>query len=443
MILSNEPLRAPYITAFGLVLAVLSDSTAAAQSAPGGYTPIVATQITDNPDDPENQLAWIESRRRDRAGVFEIEPLGGLRRGFTGLSDTIYDKTGLRLGLAFHHVFQWADPVNSGTDNYATTTDFDVNGKWEIFNRDQPNQGNLVFNIEGRWDYGTIGPQNLGFASLGTSGGTANSFSAYDPTFLMRQFYFTQGSKEAGWSYRVGKVTVDGVLTSSRHINPNQTFLPNAGTGMFTNSPADSGLGAIGSYSFDESWSVLGLISDANANRSDLGDIGAGDFYKAVELQWKTSASVERAAGAKFTTWQTDGTKDGTPINGNTGKSGYGFGALYEMDLTPDGRSVIVARYGQSFDGAAIYDAQAGLHFLLYQPAGALRFDDDVFGVAINWVDTATPGGREEVNIETFYRFPLFPKVDMTVSYQYINNPANTREFDNASAFSMRLTSTF
>jgi len=427
---------------YALLFSILSGAAFAqiVSERPGPVTP---SSFTDYRNDPENILAEREQRNREKKGLIEADPLGGFREWFNKLSDDIYDRSDLRLGMAVHHVFQWVGPAISDTENWATATDFDVIGDWKLFNKGQSNEAKMFFNLEGRWDYRTIGPQTLGFVSAGTSGGTANSFVGYYPLFLMRQIYLQQGSTESKWGYRAGKVTVDGLLTSSRHINPNSTFLPNAGTGMFVNAPADSGLGIIGRHTFNESWSGLALVSDANANRQNFGDITEGDFYTAAELHWKRPKGAARDAGAKLTVWHTDGTADGLPANGGTGNSGYGYSVLFETDLAENGRPAIVARYGRSYNGAAIYDAQAGLHFLLYQPAGPLRFGTDVFGAALNWVDSATPGAREEYNLELFYRFPVIPKLDMTVSYQYIKNPAVTREFDQTNAFSIRLTSTF
>jgi len=52
-------------------------------------------------------------------------------------------------------------------------------------------------------------------------------------------------------------------------------------------------------------------------------------------------------------------------------------------------------------------------------------------------------GSRDEYNFEAFYRFPLFPLVDATLSYQSVIHPALTTELDHASAFSLRLRTTF
>ena len=57
--------------------------------------------------------------------------------------------------------------------------------------------------------------------------------------------------------------------------------------------------------------------------------------------------------------------------------------------------------------------------------------------------DTEHPGARSEYNLEVFYRFPVLPLVDMTLSYQSIFNPALDLDNDHASVFSMRIRTTF
>ena len=334
----------------------------------------------------------------------------------------------------------FANVIIVGTST-GTTTDFDFTGRWALFHRAQPSEGALYFGVEGRWDYGTVGPQDIGFSSIGTAGGTANSYSAYDPTFILRNLYYRQGGEEAGWVFRAGKITTDAMFLTNRHITPNATFLPNLGTGMFAASYADSGLGAVGAWYLNDRAYIAAGIADANGNRFNWGDIGAGDFYKAAELGVKIAPLTKKASFSKLLLWHTDGTKDGKPSNGNTGASGWGFGIVAEQELTHDGRLVLIGRYGRSFDKAAVYDQQAGGHLLYYDPFS--RFADDVVATAFNWVDSAAPNTRYEYNWETFYRFPLLPDVDTTLSYQAIWNPAIEKSIDFSSVYSLRLTTSF
>ena len=55
----------------------------------------------------------------------------------------------------------------------------------------------------------------------------------------------------------------------------------------------------------------------------------------------------------------------------------------------------------------------------------------------------ATLAQRDETDIEVFYRFPLLPEMDMTVSYQTMFNLGNDPTNDFGSAISMRFRSTW
>lgn len=404
----------------------------------------IATGWVEGDRDPANLLIEIENRRQERRGLIPFSPIQPLRDGVTTITDTIYETVHLRLGVSFHTVGQYTTNNLPNTPRHGGATDFDFVGTWELFNRGQPAQGEIFFGIEGRWDYGPIGPQNLGFVSAGTSGGTANSFSAYFPAFILRNLYYRMGSPEAGWVFRAGKITTDAMLLTNRHLTPNTTFLSNAGTGMFVAGYPDSALGAAGALYFaDQRAYVAALIADANGDRFDFGKLYQGDLYKAAEVGLKLFPRTDKASYSKILVWHTDGTYDGSAINANTGQSGWGYGAVLSQELTADGNTVVVGRYGQSFDNAAIYDQQAALALLRYQPFGQYSFDSDVIGVQLNWIDSATPGARNETSLETFYRFPLLPELDTTLAYQAVFNPANTTNFDTAHVFSIRAVTSF
>jgi porin len=429
-----------------LFLAVQLCGPASAQNAP--QEPITANKriaagFADYPEDPGNKLKHIEHRATQTGGLIPFSLVQPVRNGFTNFKDAVYDTTHLKLGLSFHHLFQGVSDVLPGLDDNGAATDMDFVGTWELFNRGTPTQGEVGFGVEARWEYGYgIGPQNLGFANVATAGGTANTFAEYNPNFILRNLYYKQGSQEAGWVFRVGKITTDAMLLTNRHITPNTTFLPNAGTGVFAAGYADSGGGIGAAKYFNDNFYVGGVIADSNGSRFDwFEDLGKGDFYKGVEVGLKIAPKTDQASFSKFLLWHTDGTWDGKAINANTGADGWGFAAVLEHELTADGRLVAVGRYGRSYDGAAIYDQQAGAHLLFYRPTG--RFDNDVIGTAFNWIDSTFAGTRDEYNWETFYRFPLFPDVDATLSYQAVFDPAFTRTFDFSSVYSLRLTTSF
>ncbi len=402
--------------------------------------------MSDDPEDPANTLLGIQERRTQKNSLFSVSPLQGLHEASDHAKEDLYEATNLKLGLAFTHAFQWISeaPLAPDTSTWGTASDLDFMGTWELVDRGGSTQGQLYFHFEGRWEYGTIGPERLGTIGFGSLNGTANTFAQYGPDiFIMRNLYWQQGSVEAGWAYRVGKITTDAMLSTSAHISAIITFLPTAGTGPFSNALTDSGLGLAVAWYINNNFKLLGIISDANANRQNFGNIGAGDFYKAVELAVKIVPLTSKAGYSKFTLWHTDATENGQVVNGHLGPEGWGFFIKLEHELTSDGRAIGVLRYGKSFNNSAFYNEQFGAHFLLYNPTGVSRLQNDLLGVAFNWAQAAVSGARGESNVEVFYRFPIFPQVDMSLVYQWMINPALDHDNDFASVYSIRLRTTF
>jgi porin len=397
--------------------------------------------FADSQQDPKNHFPHAEVLAAQTDGLIPFSPLQQLRDSFEAFNEQTERAAHLTFGLAFHTLYQGASKVRPGTDDSGIASVLTLNGRWALVDRGQPTQGELFFQPEGRWDYGTTGPGTIGLANIGTSGGTANTYAAYDPTFLLRNLYYRQGSAEAGWVFRIGKITPGQIFLTNRHISPKTTYLPIAGTGLFAAGFPDSGFGIVGArYLSDRAYIAAG-ITDANADRYNFGDLGAGDFYKAVELGVKIAPLTEKAGFSKVLLWHTDGTKDGQPAEAGTGKSGWGISILAEQELTHDGRLVLLGRYGRSFDKAATFDQQAGVHLLSYDPFD--RMGDDVVGTAFNWIDSSVEGSRDEYNWETFYRFPLTPDVDATLSYQAVFDPAFETSYDFSSVFSLRLRTVF
>jgi porin len=396
----------------------------------------------DDPDEPSNLLRRIEERNTEKDSLLPVSPLGRLHDSTAQGKQDLYDATGLKLGFSITHLFQWLSEALPGEDTWGTATTTDLVGNWDLIDKGEATLGQAVFHVQGRWDYGTTGPEDLGTFSLGSLLGTANTFASYTPAFLLRNLYWRQGSPQAGWAYRLGKITPDATLGTSAHIAAPTTFLPTASTGPFSIALPDSGLGAVGAWYINDRATLVGLVSDANGDRYDFGDISAGDFFKAAEFHFKVAPRTPKAGYSKFTLWHTDGTEDGLPANGSNGPSGWGIFGKYEQEMTDDGRAIVILRYGKSFEDSAFYREQASAHFLLYDPPLLHRLQNDLIGVAFNWVD-ATNGVRDEYDVEGFYRFPLFPHVDMTLSYQLVIDPALDLGIDRASVFSLRLRTSF
>ena len=395
-------------------------------------------------DDPQSLLPEINQRRTEKDSLLPVSPLFWLHDLTDWGKKSLYDSTGIQLGADITHLFQGLSEALPHEDQWGTATTANLAGTWELFAPGKPNHGQLFFHGQARWEYGKPGPEELGPASLGSAIGTANTFSAYQSKpVLLRNLYWHQGSEEAGWAYRIGKITPDAILSSSQHLNASTTFMPNTSIGSFSSAHADSGLGVVAAWFPTDRIRLLGLFSDANANRENFGDPGEGDFYKSVELGVKLAPRTEKAGYSKITFWHTDGTDDGEAANANTGEAGWGFFVKLEQELTADGRAIGIVRYGRSFNDSAVYKQLASVHFLYSDPNFLKWIRNDLIGIAFNWAEIPPGAARSEYNVEVFYRFPIFPSVDTTISYQSVIRPALDRDNNHASVFSLRLRTTF
>lgn len=421
-----------------------TDSEASAETASRTIYKRSDQAIADAPEDPANLLEQGERRRKQRDALVPYTLFNRSRTAFQRGTEALYDATSLKLGINWDTLFQTISDGFPDTDREGVSSVLGVIGNWELINKGTPNQGQLFVHLEGRWDYGTTAPSTLGDVSLGTVIRTADPFNRYDPTFLVRNGYWQQGSRTAGWIYRVGMITPDQTLGTSYHLNPFRTFLPSGSVGMNAPQP-DSGLGAVGIKYFDDRAYILGLISDANAERGTWGDIGKGDLFKVVEFGYKIHPMTEQAGYSKLTVTQTDGTADGRPKNVSLGPSGWSIAGKLEQELSADGRAIGILKYGRTFNGSGLYKHLASGHLLYNDPEFPIvrKLKNDAVGAGIVWAESWIPDTSDETAVEVFYRFPLFYQFDVTFSYQSFFNPARNPDVDQASVFGVRARTTF
>jgi porin len=399
--------------------------------------------IGGNDQDPTVLLRHIERRRTQRDSLFGTSPLKPLHDATSRGEDKLYEATHIKAGLSVHHLFQWLSESLPGTDSYGTATDADLVFDWALTKRGEPYQGNLYFHLESRWNWGTTGPQSLGGGSLGMLQNTGNTYEKYVPVSIMRNFYYQIGSTKSKGALRFGKVTIDSILGTNRHLTPNTTCLSYTCTGAFAIGLPDSALGVVGAWHFNDSVKLLGAVIDSNGDRKNLGHVREGDFFYALDFGVKIAPKSEQAGYSHLIVWHNDGTRDGKPKNGSNGPKGWGFFALYEQELSNDGNNVAIFKYGKSYNDSAFYETQITGALVFHDPHFFGTIRNDAVGVSYNWIDAVTEGARREQNVEVFYRFPLFPGLDTTLSYIAVINPALDHTNDFASVFSLRFVTVF
>ena len=186
-------------------------------------------------------------------------------------------------------------------------------------------------------------------------------------------------------------------------------------------------------------------MADAAGDRTNFGDIGQGNFFKAVEFQAQLFPLTQDAGYSSLTLWHTDGTDDPSDAgDSSTGEDGWGFFAKYEQELSTDGKNIGIIRFGRSYDNAAAYRKQGSIRYVRVDPWDPFGLEDDRFGIAASFVDPIiNPFDRDEWGIDAFYRFNLFERVEASLGYQVIFDPAFNPDEDSISVFSFRLTQFF
>jgi len=383
------------------------------------------------------------ARQRSKESLLPYDPLGeaGLEEA-RAARDAFFKRTGFRVGAAFTSVYQRMSDSLPGTEREGYSSDLDVYVSFAPYDRGLPTQGQFDVQFEGRWAYGEPSAGELGPANLGSVITTVDSFDEYTPAFLMRNAYWNQGTQESGFVWRVGKITPDGLIGTSYHLNPNTTFMPSGYIGVTAVGAPDSGLGIGAAWYPDDRFSIMGLISDSNGDRRTLGEIHQGDFFKAVEFRYKIAPKTEQAGYSKLAFWHNDGTDDGKPNNLSSGKEGWGGLFKYEQELTDDGDVIFVGKYGASGNDSAFYEHQLVATLLMYDivddDPGDTDLRNDLFGVGMAWADPVLEDASTETALETFYRFPLIPNLETTLSLQHIFNPALGSETDGTWVFGIR-----
>ena len=153
------------VTWFGLLSCFATAIATADEQEAGSSGGGSRSSLSSDPEDPGTLLNGIQERRAQRDSLFPVSPLKWLHDGTGRASDGIYEATHIRLGLTFNHLFQRVSDVLPDTDDWGTDTDMDFVAAWDLINRGKPTLGQLYFHLEGRYDYGTTGPQTIGFSN--------------------------------------------------------------------------------------------------------------------------------------------------------------------------------------------------------------------------------------------------------------------------------------
>jgi Carbohydrate-selective porin, OprB family len=390
-------------------------------------TPVANQSISESSEDIN---AKLNERERAKA-VFSRDPLEPVHNAWDAATRKLYEAIGIDLGFDITGLYQNASKVLPGADDHGFVVDYDFFGRWDLVNRGGAWPGSLYFATEQRKPYTDTTPAELR-QSIGSVMGTIDGFN--DQPFLLTNLFWRQGTKEDGFMYQVGRFSPDGIVNVSQYNNPNTNFHPIGLVGSLTISFPAHGYGAAAVLYPSENTFITALISDANGNKRNSGDIGQHEFFKAAEFGYKPNFGGPFEGRHALTVWHVDEReKRGVP-------EGHGIALKLEQDVTRGGNVIAMARYSRSFGGASAYVEQASAYLIV---KNLLNLESDELGLSAGWADPTNPLFRNEYIAEVFYSLPVTPELDVTASVQVIFNPAANPGDDRAAVGSVRFRKTF
>lgn len=389
--------------------------------------PRLVQSFSDSSDDIANKLA---SRPRKKA-VFGSDILDPVHQAWEESTAGLYEATGIDLGIDYTVLYQHASKTIPSSDKYGAAGDLDIYGRWDLVDPKGPWAGSFYFATELRHAMTPTTPAQLR-GNIGSILGTIDGFGKQD--YLITNAFWRQGSKQAGFMYQIGRMAPDGLINISRYSNPNTNFHPIGLVGSLTISFPGHGFGAAAIAYPTENTFITALITDANGQKKNLGAFERGEFFSGVELGYKPNFGESYEGRHALTFWHVDArSQTGVP-------TGHGFALKLEQDLDANGNLTGILRYSKSYGSASTYDNQASVYLVMQN---FFHLENDMLGIGLGWADPTNPSFRDEYIGEAFYRFPLTPRLDVSLSLQAIFNPAANLGVDKTTVASVRLRKVF
>jgi porin len=321
-----------------------------------------------------------------------------------------------RLTLAFDYSVM-LQAARGSADNEASSGVARAYGQASLYGSPGGATGTLTYKVENRHRYGELAPQDLGFAT-GYAGLPATTFS--DAGTLLTNFYWQHTAANNRWAAVVGIVDVTDYVDVYAFVNPWRDF----SNLVFSTNPAipspNQGFGIAVRAMLGTNGYILGGIADGNGDPSDpfnsVGDFFNGpETFKHLEIGYVGSFDDRFTDNVHLTLWQSDALTDtGVPS---------GHGAALSASWQVSDRVTPFARVGFGNGGGALYDRSAAIGF-----GYATDRADDVIAVGLNWsrpnADSLGPGLDDQITFETYWRFSVADRFEITPDIQYVANPA-------------------
>ena len=330
----------------------------------------------------------------------------------------VKEERGVAFGTSLYLLYQKASDRLPGQEDDALGHIFRYQGKWNLFQRDNGNSGQIAWRLESRSQVG-------GFQAPGSLGG-ATGIRTLAPGFAYNEKFefdipvlsWIQHFANGRAAYDVGRLAFDVYLDAFPFQTLSKGFINRSS--IYNPTMPTTGLGALGGvvkgFINDNIW--LGAqIYDANAvnGEFDFDTVQEGEWIKSVEIGFTPSFAQRGTNRMQFTYWE----KDARTLAGTPKGSGWALSAASQLNdyMFP------FFRYGHSDGGGGVAAEDA-----ISAGVQITQDFDEIWSIGVGWVNPSSKtfgsGLDDEILLETSYKFQLSRNFSLMPNLQLIINPA-------------------
>ncbi|TSA32972.1 MAG: hypothetical protein D4R65_08575 [Verrucomicrobiaceae bacterium] len=344
--------------------------------------------------------------------------------------DSLYEKTGLRIGVANTMLFM--QPIGGQSSRYGAAGDLDLMSSWTLIGRGTKDTGRFVFTGEYRYQMGSQPPSRIG-GQMGTIVAPTGTFN--DRGWVIRDAYWIQRLFDARVRIIIGRADPSDYVGSHWLQNVNNSFINrNFSANPAVPFPGHGPMLGISLRPTDQFYITAGASNAySNTIRAEFDTLfNEWDIFSFAEAGYTPTFKGLGEGRYAFGIWHMDArSKFSLPED-------YGFTFIVDQNLTKNLQ--VFARYSYS-DGTLTNVRQSGQIGLGL--SGLLGRKDDLTGAAFALSVPRSEASRNETVLEVFHRFQVSQNTQLSVGLQLIANPGNAPDNDTAGVFYARLRASF
>jgi porin len=297
-------------------------------------------------------------------------------------------------------------------------------GRWTLVGGDGTDYGALQVMLDHRHAIGDIAPASLA-SQVGYIGITGTGYS--DADLVVVDFNWRQSFNDRRTGLVAGRYDPNDYMNIQGYESlwtgfSNVAILLDASIAL-----PDAGWGIAAGQVLGEQWYANLGFNDANGRVDDDLEFfdGGAEFFKYAEIGWTPSREQRYSRHANVMVWHVDDRDD---LNIDSAH-GIVFGSVWTF--ADAFRSFV--KLGISDGDAPIYNKSATIGLIKDFTARS-----DSIGVAVNWGEPPDNNLRDQITIETYWRYQFAPNLFFMPSVQLLIDPALNPNEDEVWVFGMR-----